>query len=230
MVQLYLKKPVKTKLLPVLPLISVFVGLTILSWVAWPIISFQLFYDPEAAKIITPLADDFISQAEAEAAEIDLTKASNWFPNQPKKATDSPIDSYLLSLPKLRISNAIVRIGTDDLSKNLIHFGGSGIPGQPGNAVIFGHSVLPVFYDPKNYLTIFSLLPTLKEKDDIYIRFDGVDYRYQVTDMKVTEPDDVSGLEQKYDDSYITLVTCVPPGTYLKRLWVTARLVPFDKK
>ncbi len=226
MVKLYVKKEVQSKSLPLLALISIFLGLVILSWVGWPIISFQLFYRPEAAKIVTPLADDFVTSAKAE--EVDLTKASNWFPKVPKKATDSRVTSYLLSIPKLRINDAIVRIGTDDLSKNLIHFGGSGLPGQPGVAVIFGHSVLPVFYNPKDYLTIFSLLPTLKEKDEIYIRFDGVNYRYQVSEMKVTTPEDISGLEQKYDNSYITLVTCVPPGTYLRRLWVTARLVPFD--
>lgn len=228
MTKVYLKKPIRTKSLPVVALLSVFMGLLILSWVGWPIISFQLFYQPNAAKVITPLADDFVSSAKAE--EVDLTKASNWFPTLPKKATDSLVTSYLLSIPKLRINDAIVRIGTDDLTKNLIHFGGSGLPGQPGVAVIFGHSVLPAFYNPTDYLTIFSLLPTLKEKDEIYIRFDGVNYRYQVSSMKVTTPEDVSGLEQKYDDSYIILVTCVPPGTYLQRLWLTARLVPFDKK
>jgi sortase A len=225
---IYFKKSDKRKMLPFFPLLLVFIGLMLLSWVGWPIISFKLFYNPQAQLIVTPLADDFVDSAKAE--ETDFTNASNWFPNQPKKATESRIDTYLMTIPKLRIKDAIVRIGTDDLSKNLIHYGGSGLPGQPGVAVIFGHSVLPVFYDPKNYMSIFSLLPTLKEKDDIYIRFDGVNYRYQVSDMHITTPDDVSGLEQRYDDSYIILVTCVPPGTYLQRLWLTARIVPYDAR
>jgi len=37
--------------------------------------------------------------------------------------------------------------------------------------------------------------------------------------------DKISVLEQKYDASYLTLVTCVPPGTYWKRLVVKAKLV-----
>ena len=83
--------------------------------------------------------------------------------------------------------------------------------------------------NPKDYLTIFSLIPTLKEGDDLYIKFDGVDYRYKVVSQRITEPADVSGLEQQYDDSYITLVTCVPPGTYWKRLWLTAQEQPFGE-
>jgi sortase A len=224
----YIKKTPRIINLPVLPLVSVFIGLIILSWVAWPILSFELFYNSKSESVITPLADDYVSSVQAKE-EIDYTNAKNWFPQKVMKAIDSPVDTYLLSIPKLRINDAIVRIGTDDLAKNLIHFGGSGLPGQPGNAVVFGHSVLPMFYNPKNYLTIFSLLPTLKEKDDLYVRFDGVNYRYQIDNLKVTSPEDVSGLEQKFDDSYMTMVTCVPPGTYLKRLWVNARLVPFDK-
>jgi len=98
--------------------------------------------------------------------------------------------------------------------------------------VIFGHSTLPQFYNPTDYHTIFSLLPSLratsdlKDGDDIFITYDGATYHYSVSDMVVTTPEDLSSLEQRYDDSYVTLVTCVPPGTYWQRLNVKARLMP----
>ena len=38
-------------------------------------------------------------------------------------------------------------------------------------------------------------------------------------------PTDLSVLEQRYDGRYLTLVTCSPPGTYLRRLIVKARIV-----
>jgi sortase A len=101
---------------------------------------------------------------------------------------------------------------------------GTANPGQPGNTVLFGHSVLPQFFNPKNYLTIFSTLPTLKDGDEILVNFDGVNYRYLVEEMVEVSPEDTSVLEQRYDDSYITLITCVPPGTYLRRLIVRGRL------
>ena len=54
-------------------------------------------------------------------------------------------------------------------------------------------------------------MPTLNKGDDIFVHFDDVDYRYQVSSRRVTRPDDVSGLEQRYDDcltrpSYVLLL------------------------
>jgi len=37
-------------------------------------------------------------------------------------------------------------------------------------------------------------------------------------------------LEQKNDASYISLITCVPPGTYWKRLVVRAKLTELPEK
>ncbi len=222
----YTKLVPVTVTVPVLPVLSITLGITLLVWVIAPILSFTLFYAPN--NVVTPLSEDApVAPANAAETTVDFSHASNWFPKVAAKKTVTPVDAYTLTIPSLRIKNAIVKIGTDDLSKNLIHYGGTALPGKEGNTVIFGHSVLPSFYDPKNYMTIFSLLPTLKEGDDIFINFDGVDYRYEVTDYKVTDPTDVSGLEQHYDASYITLVTCVPPGTYWQRLWLTARERPF---
>ena len=223
----YVKVVPVTVTVPVLPVVSITIGLSLLLWVLFPIMSFVLFYAPQG--IVTPLADDAIVLAAPQDGTQDFSKASTWFPQNPAKNMVTPVDTYTLTIPKLRIKDAIVKIGTDDLSKNLIHYGGTGLPGQPGNTVIFGHSVLPSFYNPKDYLTIFSLLPTLKENDDIYIKFDGIDYRFKVVSQRITEPEDVSGLEQQYDDSYITLVTCVPPGTYWKRLWLVAQEQPFGE-
>ena len=102
--------------------------------------------------------------------------------------------------------------------------GGTGLPGEYGTAVVFGHSTLPQFFSPTNYKTIFSLLPTLTIGDEIFVTYDGVQYRYIIFEMVITDPTDLSSLEQRFDDSYLTLITCVPPGTYWKRLNVRARL------
>jgi len=226
----YVKMVPVTVMVPVVPLLSIVTGAALLIFVIWPILSFQLTSTQISGTLISPLSDEFVVSANAEEITSDFTHVSNWFPELKQKKTVTPVDTYLLSIPKLRIVNAQVKIGSDDLAQNLIHFGGSGIPGKFGNSVIFGHSVLPAFYDPSNYLTIFSLLPTLEENDDIFVKFDGMDYRFKVENQIFTTPEDVSGLEQRYDDAYLTLVTCVPPGTYWQRLWLTARQVPFDQK
>jgi sortase A len=46
-----------------------------------------------------------------------------------------------------------------------------------------------------------------------------------VFELKEVKPTDVSVLEQRYDEKTISLVTCIPPGTYLRRLIVKAKLL-----
>jgi sortase A len=218
-------------------------GGAILVWVAWPILSFALTSDTFFSKIVAPVADapqiqrtgEVLSPVAMAATQpeslgattnaVDFTNANVWFPTAPQKQVTTKVNTYSLSIPKLKIQDALVMIGEDDLNSSLIHYGGTGVPGDFGTAVIFGHSTLPQFYSPKSYKTIFSLLPTLDKGDEINITYDGVSYRYVVYEMVVVDPTDLSVLEQRFDDSYITLVTCVPPGTYWKRLNVHARLV-----
>jgi sortase A len=229
------------------PYILMIVGVTVLSWVLWPIISFQIASGIMFGRTITPVADT-VSFANGEKAniviaaseegnnpdknQVSLSDPDSWFPGKTQKKVTTPVNSYTLSIPKLRIKDATVIIAGDDLNKGLIHYGGTALPGEYGTTVIFGHSTLPQFYNPTDYHTIFSLLPSLratsdlKDGDDMFITYDGATYHYSVFDMVVTTPEDLSSLEQRYDDSYVTLVTCVPPGTYWQRLNVKARLMP----
>ncbi len=224
----YVKKVPLTITVPVVPFVSIILGFSILIWVIWPILSFQLTYAKTSGIMITPIVEN-VSKPEGSQTTTDYSKASNWFPKTTTKKVVAKADAYTISIPKLGITKAMVKIGTDDLSRSIVHYGGTELPGKLGNAVIFGHSVLPHFFDPNNYLTIFSTLPELNTGDDIYVSYDGMNYRYSVAGKKVTDPDDISGLEQRFDNSYMTLVTCVPPGTYLKRLWLVAKLMPFGK-
>lgn len=205
------------------------VGIGLLFWTGWPIISYALVTVPALSTVASPVSSGSVLAPVVLAAgkdgAADYTDPNIWFPTAPQKKVITPVNAYTLSIPKLRIANATVIVAGDDLNKSLIHYGGTGLPGEYGTTVIFGHSVLPQFFDPTNYKTIFSTLPTIKIGDDIFVTYDGVSYRYVVYDMVVTEPNDLSALEQKFDDSYITLITCVPPGTYWKRLNVKARLV-----
>lgn len=136
-----------------------------------------------------------------------------------------------MSVPRLNIEKATVSIGGEDLSQSLIQYPGTALPGKIGNAVVFGHSILPQFYNPKNYMSIFSTIDKLEEGDDIKIAYDGVSYTYEVSNIFEVLPTDIRILEQNTDDSYLTLVTCSPPGNPLrpKRLIVRARIVPYDK-
>ena len=206
-------------------------GAAILIWVLWPILSFSIINGDKFASIVKPVSDGNGTSSVVYAATnpisggSEFTNANAWFPTSPQKKVVSPVNTYLLSIPKLKINNATVTVAGDDLGVSLVHYGGTALPGEYGNTVVFGHSTLPQFYNPKSYKTIFSTLPTLKEGDEIDIAYDGISYVYKVFEMFVSEPSDLSALEQRFDDSYLTLITCVPPGTYWQRLHVRAKLV-----
>jgi len=149
-----------------------------------------------------------------------------------KEFTSENVKFFPLSIPKLKIENATVAIGGEDLSENLIQFPETALPGKPGNTVIFGHSILPLFYDPENYLAIFSTLYKLKAGDEAYVFYDGISFKYQVENVFEVKPDDIQILEQDSSTSFLTLVTCTPPGDPRKpeRLIVRARLIPVNQK
>lgn len=235
-------KPKRRKKIPAfISLLFIGTGAGILAWVAWPIISFTLLVEPLFARVTSPVPDirypDLVPPviasnileanpaAKTGAPVTDYTNANIWFPTNPQKKIVTAINSYTVSIPKLKIKNATTIIAGDDLNTSLIHYGGTALPGTYGNAVIFGHSTLPQFFNPAKYRTIFSTLPTLKIDDIVTITYDGITYTYKIYDMQVVDPNDLSALEQRFDDSYITLVTCVPPGTYLKRLLIRGKLV-----
>lgn len=213
-------------------LFSIF-GLVLVGNAIIPLLSYKFRYSSRFRdRMLSPIVQHRSQALGAIAASAkegnkDYTLVSSWFdePIELDQDTNPQVTDYRLSIPELNITNAWVQIGGEDLKKRLIHYPNTAMPGQMGNSVVFGHSVLPQFFNPKNYLTIFSTLHTLKSGDKIVLNYDGIEYEYLVDKLFEVQPNDVSILEQRYDGRYLTLVTCSPPGTYLRRLIVRARLV-----
>jgi sortase A len=224
---LYLKTSSRHRRLylrPALLILLLLVGLASLLSVILPLLQFQLFYSHGFRELINPLSTKTFQSTTA-----DYTNLTNWFVDlQPNLTTaSSPLPfSYRLSIPKLKISQAEVLIGSQDLKQSLVHYPQTALPGQMGNTVIFGHSVLPQFFNPKSYVSIFSTLYTLKPGDDILIDYDRITYRFVIQEIFEVKPDDFSILEQRYDNRYLTLVTCSPPGTYFRRLVLKSVISP----
>jgi len=212
-------------------LASGILGLGILAYVLFPIVSYEYKALRDYPKLLSPIVENQSQSLEDSLASSDFTKASNWFPGaRSSEAFEaSKVAFYTITIPRLRIENATVAIGGEDLSQSLIQYPGTALPGRSGNTVIFGHSILPQFYDPKDYLAIFSTLPSLKKGDEITINYDGITYRFRVESLFEVTPNDLEVLEQGFSEPYISLVTCVPPGHPLKprRLIVRAKIVPY---
>ncbi|MBI4078894.1 MAG: sortase [Candidatus Levybacteria bacterium] len=213
------------------------IGMGIVAYIFFPLVSWQMYFAPvfAAQSINAPIPKDtivdkttvleLVTQAKGTLG-VDYTNAKNWFPTQkPSSVAISPkISSYTLSIPKLSIQNAIVSTTGYDLSRYLVNYGGTAIPPENGNAVIFGHSTLPQLFNPSDYKTIFATLYKLQIGDLAIANVSGVSYTYRIFSITVVDPDDTSVLSQSYDDSYLTLITCTPPGTVWKRLIIKAKL------
>ncbi len=135
-------------------------------------------------------------------------------------------NEFTISIPKLKIEGALAKVDTLRFDSNLSHFPGSAIPGQVGNSFVTGHSVLPQFNDPQNYRAIFSKLPDLEVGDEVIVEIEGKKLNFVVQYAKVVDPRDLSVLSPISQNSRsLTLMTCVPPGTNLKRLVVVTSLI-----
>lgn len=156
----------------------------------------------------------------------DYFSASQWFSNPPTSTpTSSKVNFYKLSIPSVGLNGVSVEINGDDLKGGPIQYPGTAIPGTFGNTVIFGHSTSPFLYKSDNPLSVFNPLLKVKVGDDIVVFYDGITYRYRVTHIAEMEPDKIEVLSQRYDKYELTLVTCTPLGTYLRRFIVRAELI-----
>lgn len=138
------------------------------------------------------------------------------------------IDKSGVNVPMIWSAKSDEQSLDKDLEKGVVHYPGTGIPGQPGNVVISGHSSNYI-WAAGSYNHIFATLNNLSPGDIIHVKFiehNGrvIIFSYKVTDKKIVGPDD-QGVFQPTAASTLSLATCWPVGTNLKRLIVTADLI-----
>jgi len=214
-------------------------GIGIAVYIFLPFISWQIYFKPVFAThtITTPIPKsilvntsvikDLISYAQNSIEGVNYLKAENWFPsiseNMFQKGAPK-ISYYTLSIPKIKIQSATVSAIDTNVGMHLVNYPGTSIPGDFGNSVVFGHSTLPQLFNPNDYKTILANAYKLKTGDKITASINGVAYTYKIYNIRVVDPTNTSLFEQSFNNSYLTLVTCTPPGTVWKRLLVKAKL------
>jgi len=114
------------------------------------------------------------------------------------------------------------------LRTGVAHAKGTARPGSKNaknnNVFLFAHSAINPL-QARAYNSVFYLLRKLKKGDRIITFYKDKRYDYEVTDSKVVEATDVRYLTEPSKEPILTLQTCDPPGSSLRRLIVTARLV-----
>ena len=150
-------------------------------------------------------------------------------PAATKKNIEFPFPEFGLDIPNLKIQAPIIAdVPGDDqnayfkaLENGLAHFEGTKKPGEGGLIFIFGHSSFYLLSAGK-YKEIFRNLEKVKAGDEILVWYKNKEYKYRVFETKIVDPSDVSVLKDTPTEQ-LSLMTCVPPGTSLKRLIVNAK-------
>jgi len=149
----------------------------------------------------------------------------------------SPPDNRII-IPKFSLSVPVNEIDLDGgisdqkvldnqiqnaLKSGVVLYPGTAKPGTRGNSFITGHSSY-YLWDPGKYKDVFVLLPKLEVNDDVIVFYNQKEIKYRVVSKKEVWPNQVDVLRQT-DDYRLTLMTCVPIGTNLRRLIVVAEIV-----
>ena len=108
------------------------------------------------------------------------------------------------------------------LKKGVAHAKGTFFPGGGKNIYLFAHST-DAFYNAGSYNAVFFLIGKLNKGDEIDIYYKGQLFKYFVFEKKVVGPQATEYLKHT-NEEILTLQTCYPPGTTLRRLIVFAKL------
>ena len=236
--KLYIKEPIlvkkakqsKAKNLNIFSNFIFLLGIFVFTFFwAIPFVS-TFFYKSESEKFVYPFGGSVLGYV--------YTGLGNEFSFEELKSAQKPakLDTsyepeFYLSIPALDIKDALVETNSTNLNPKdkLGHYAKTALPGEIGNAFIFGHSSLPFFYNKDNYETIFTHITELvPDKDTIEVKYGGTKYVYKVRFAKELDPTEIDPYKVYYPSVYnkstITLMTCTPAGSKKYRYIVLGEL------
>lgn len=145
-----------------------------------------------------------------------------------------PIDKdFSIVIPKINANTKVLKnIDPFDskiyqlaLSKGVAHAKGTATPNIAGNTFIFAHSA-GNWYQANQFNAVFYLLNKLEVGDEINVYYQSQKYVYSVSENKIVNSNESEYMSNNSLDTKLTLMTCWPPGTTLKRLVIIA--IPKD--
>lgn len=126
-----------------------------------------------------------------------------------------------IDIPKIDCKLTIYH-GTNEmvLHTGVGHMEGTSLPvgGEGSHCVLSGHRGLPS-------AKLFTDLDKLVEGDIFTINILDETFTYEVDQIRVVDPDDLTSIVQEKDKDYVTLVTCTPYGVNTHRLLVRAHRI-----
>lgn len=181
----------------------------------------KFWYRDEFAPSEKPLSDIILGPS-----DINKEKDS-YFPN---------IDDNSIFVERIDIKAPITfrveneeKAVSDNLKKGVIHIAGTSLPGENGNVFITGHSSNYPWVSSK-YNAVFALLDKEVVGDLILVKFQNVNYVYQIEEKFVVGSTETSVMDAYAEYPTLTMMTCTPVGTNLNRLIIRAKQILPDPR
>lgn len=207
------------------PLLFLGVGIFVLVQVAMPFVAYKLWeyttYRQENTALISP------NPKNSDVLGVSVENQENFpaFISNNHRTTPLPYSDFYLTIPSLKLERLKVLVESNSFDTSLAQLPGTALPGEVGNVFVTGHSTIPQAFDIKNYKTVFTRLPDIKRGEQIIVEAGGQRFEYEVKGLKVVSPKEVWVINPPDQTGrYLSLMTCVPPGLYLKRLIVLTEL------
>lgn len=198
------------------------IGIFVLLQVILPLLSYkywELTVYAQQTELVTP-----VSNSQVLGVTIQQNGDFPAFISTNKPTSPRPYNELKVTIPRLNLKGIKTLVDSNDIENNLAHLPGSALPGERGNVFISGHSGLPGPLNPSRK-AFFKNLPEMKKGDQIFVEVEGQKFEYVVEKLIIVDPKETWVINPPDNTGrYLSLMTCVPPGTTLKRLVVLTRL------
>ena len=131
-----------------------------------------------------------------------------------------------IEIPKISVRLPIYHgTGDESLQHGAGHLAGTSLPigGAGTHSVLSGHRGLPS-------ALLFTDLDKMEEGDTFVLSILNEKLVYQVDQIQVVEPDQVSSLRVEPGQDYVTLITCTPYGINTHRLLIRGHRIEMPKE
>lgn len=174
-------------------------------------------YNKELAKTKVVLTDPFVETEEQKKEGLVYNSLLDFGGNGMMAYLEIPC--IAVNLPVFHGTSAEV------LETGIGHLEGSSLPvgGETTHAVLTGHTGL-------NRAKLFTDLTELKEGDLFFIHVGGENLAYEVSEINIVVPEDVSKLSIREGEDLVTLITCTPYGVNTHRLLVTGKRTTYTEE
>ena len=168
---------------------------------------------------VNPLEELGTSELEAQAIPPNLLPTESIPAPTPNNVPAAPINRLIINSAGVDMP-LFVSNNEKALLKGGWMYSNNSRPDLEGNTVIFGHRWL---YKPPVKNTFYNL-DDVKLGDRFTITWNGKNYTYETSDIKIVNPEDVWVMNPS-DTRQITLITCTPLFSTAQRLVVVGKLV-----